>query len=376
VLIVLSCVLLSVAYVCDKIRRRRIAARYQQAANIDIFTVGNSKGGVGKSTILFFLAKEYARRFTDKNILVIDCSVYGDVSKRLLAGSTNDMKTNIRTQYTLECMISSCLTPIAFYEFWRKTFNVLNHVLQISSVDKSENVPTNLFLLSNQKQLDYRSDAFESAANPFSDEDISRVSKSIRLSLEQSNKKWIVLIDTDGGVLHDFTKIAMCTADSIITPLLAGVGGEEDARRLNELFSYVLRLHNKNMSAARFDFAFFNLATSINNHVAVPEIGSPFIPKKDVENAARRIIERFQNASGSPSKYSSILRLDGVIDECFGFVRCGGVGMFDNLTDPWNADAGNMQGDIEILVDKILRIKENHSLPPTNLDSRFGNVSS
>ena len=46
-----------------------------------------SKGGTGKTTVLFHAASQYAKDNPDVNVLIVDCSFAGDVSERLLGGA-------------------------------------------------------------------------------------------------------------------------------------------------------------------------------------------------------------------------------------------------------------------------------------------------
>lgn len=45
------------------------------------------KGGTGKTTVLFHAAAQYAMDHPGENVLVLDCSITGDISERLLGGT-------------------------------------------------------------------------------------------------------------------------------------------------------------------------------------------------------------------------------------------------------------------------------------------------
>eukprot|EP01052_Picozoa_sp_SAG31_P057872 SAG31_NODE_17369_length_673_cov_1.372822_1_plen_143_part_01 len=53
--------------------------------NVQCLTLANHKGGVGKTTIALLLAKQLANDDEAPNVLVVDCSIYGDISRQLLS---------------------------------------------------------------------------------------------------------------------------------------------------------------------------------------------------------------------------------------------------------------------------------------------------
>jgi hypothetical protein len=58
-----------------------------RASQLHAHLIAGSKGGTGKTTILFHAAAQYAFDHPSESVLVIDCSFAGDLSERLLGGA-------------------------------------------------------------------------------------------------------------------------------------------------------------------------------------------------------------------------------------------------------------------------------------------------
>eukprot|EP01036_Dinobryon_divergens_P026061 gene26061-34665_t len=347
--VVLPLVVLSFAvyYVVDyKILRRSQVKRATSADQVKFFTFANHKGGVGKSTIAFFTVKQFSLESDGKNVLVLDFSIFGDLTK-LCLGLTPDGKFQrgddlLRTGATIEDALANCLMPRAWYEFWRKPFSFMNHIQQLSGVPNK-----NVYILTNKKQLQ----GHDSAVLPLSDADVSRVIYQLREDLKRTGKKWLVVADTDGGEMHGYTQLAIGIADSIIIPLTAGMGALHDADRLTRLFNYAERLRQQGLSKATVDYAVFNMAVSKQN---VPWFGSPFTPQNDVGNnmlAVQKLFDEWQQS------YPDLLRpMTRPFKECFGAIRAGGKDFKAAAVNPWIGDAGNAQSDIELFARTLLSI--------------------
>jgi cellulose biosynthesis protein BcsQ len=55
---------------------------------VNVYTIWNNKGGVGKSTIAFNLAARYAELHKDKSVLVLDMCPQANVTMTLLGGGS------------------------------------------------------------------------------------------------------------------------------------------------------------------------------------------------------------------------------------------------------------------------------------------------
>jgi len=104
VTIVVPTVLLFVLY--------RIYGRKASACeHVRVITFANHKGGVGKTTICVFAAKDLASKNPDKNILVLDLSVYRDLTASVV-GDTGFDRPKVTVQRPVCSPLSaSSLTP-------------------------------------------------------------------------------------------------------------------------------------------------------------------------------------------------------------------------------------------------------------------------
>ena len=81
--IVVPTVLLFVLY-------RIYGRKASSCEHVRVITFANHKGGVGKTTICVFAAKELASQNQDKNILVLDLSVYTDLTASVVGDTGFD----------------------------------------------------------------------------------------------------------------------------------------------------------------------------------------------------------------------------------------------------------------------------------------------
>src|ERR1022692_2624793 len=56
---------------------------------IKSYGIWNNKGGVGKSTITFHIASQYAKKHPEESVLVVDLCPQANASMMLLGGGTN-----------------------------------------------------------------------------------------------------------------------------------------------------------------------------------------------------------------------------------------------------------------------------------------------
>jgi cellulose biosynthesis protein BcsQ len=355
----------AVYYVVDYKLRRFQTKRVTSSDQVKFYTFANHKGGVGKSTIAFFTVRQFSRECKGRNVLVLDFSIFGDLTK-LCLGLTPDRKFQrgrdlLRAGATIEDALSNCLMPRAWYEFWRKPFSFLNHIQQLPGVPNK-----NVFILTNKKQMD---EGYDAAVVQLSDADVSRVIYQIREDLKRSGKKWLVVVDTDGGEMHGYTQLAIGIADSIIIPLTAGMGALHDADRLTRLFNYSERLRQQGLSKATVDYAVFNMAVC-SRGVPWEENGtifSPFTPHKDVQEIMKAVVNLFDEWQLSyPDLLQSMTKKSG---DCYGAIRAGGKDFKAAAADPWTGDAGNAQGDIEQFANKLLSIVPGEGVGGRRLDA-------
>lgn len=308
-------------------------------------TFANHKGGVGKSTMAFFSLKELTRRFPEKKFLVIDASTAGDFTKfcfgPTLDGSRQTGSLAVKAKCTLEDFISTVQE-----KKWGKSVRVQDHIFRLETAG----APANLYIMTNKKQFKYDLDKLLELDDAL----ISRVCAQIRQDLSGKDE-WLVLIDTDGGEMTSFTRIAICLANSLVIPLSAAMGAQNDAWRLEPLFEYANRLRNLKLSNATVSYCFFNNVKPANNSSFEFVSGHrmSLTPSTNCKKAISDIINRFDEPNGYIDRYTDLLRPLRAIGS-FGVVRQGGTAFNAAMEDPWGDDGGNAQSEIELLVTKIV----------------------
>ena len=238
----------------------------QEHDGIQIIAAANHKGGVGKTTVLFHLVK-WLTDNTEKNLLVVDASLYGDLTNKL-CGPKADL-TAFRKKGTIESMVSACLMPrswLARCFGWGNGFDVRDHMLPIKSL--CPDGPENLFLMTTSRGWQtwraHRSLGIRQSTNPLSialpssqnhTDVVASVATKFRSSLAADAKEWVVVVDTDGGEMHDGSKLGLALADTIVLPLRTDL---DALPRLCRMLDFLSELHDRKQSHAFIKTAFFN----------------------------------------------------------------------------------------------------------------------
>ena len=175
----------------------------------DVFTFANNKGGSGKSTMLFQLACAYAQARPEESVLVIDLSLYSDVSTLLMGGTH-------REQILAACAGEEALVQVASSPDRRAEgllaslerdagADVLDYA--VAPCETNPKVPANLKLVASCEKL------------PDVEGTYYRVASKLRQSLARLGEGWTVFIDTDHLAASGIGKLAMCAATKILVPL-------------------------------------------------------------------------------------------------------------------------------------------------------------
>jgi len=256
--------------------------------NLKVFTFANHKGGVGKSTTAFFVAKHIAdetntsvqRVETFANVLVIDCSVYTDLTKLLCGREPNTARAARNAGCTVE---GAARRARATAGSWFRSFRADDYMFKVQDV--KPNAPGNLYVMTNEGD--------ESARGLASaHEDISVVAQALRKSLASSTTPWIVLIDTDGGIFHPLTNFALCVADFVVVPTNADLMALD---RLELMLQLMEGLRVKRFSKARISNVFFNQFQSSKNEPNgdAEDIGLRMTVNASIMADMRAVVNRF-----------------------------------------------------------------------------------
>lgn len=210
------------------------------------YVIWNNKGGVGKTTLTFHIATQYARRNPTKAVLVIDLCPQANVSMALLSSREQHGSTRLHELYgqnkTISFYLQKSLQPgpmITADKFLTRVH------------DYNYQVPHNLFLLCGDMYLELvgrhleheRSGIVIPTNNPW-----LNVTSSIRYFIEGSphrihgvteNKTkasfdWVVFIDTNPA-FSVYTEIALAGARKLLIPINADDFSVEAVRCMLDL---------------------------------------------------------------------------------------------------------------------------------------------
>lgn len=254
-------ILVAALYAAAPLLRVALRMRARRHDRLKIFTLANHKGGVGKTTTAFFLAKQLAATNVESRVLVIDCSIYGDITRLLLGSAQDDAAESmvIDRACTVEDYARAVLArATAYLPFLYRRAEATRHVYRLR--DRVSSAPPNLYLMSNRAQWQNgphgQPGAGEhSGLQEMGNDELGAVAQTLRASLAEAEQPWIVIVDTDGGLLHGMTKLALCVADSVIVPSNADTA---DMRRLRVMLRYMQTLRDAGLSTATIGMCFFN----------------------------------------------------------------------------------------------------------------------
>jgi cellulose biosynthesis protein BcsQ len=361
----------------------RRAQRFSE--HLSVYTFANQKGGVGKTATAMLIAKKMALRHTDCNVLVLDCSVFGDITGLLLSDQDGDPPEKavrlIQQGKTIDgqrgnrgAAYSALRANSSWWPTWLTGgFKVKNHMAQVQTLgNPCTDAPPNLYLMTNQMDENMEFDESE-----LSGKAISIVAQTIRSSLvrssEESGRKWIVIVDTDGGTKHTLTQVALCLADYIVVPTDADV---KVIKRIKSMLRFVQSLRRAGFSTAEVGLVFFNMIETTNNDNPNAEsaaLGLNWDPRAaETRTAMQNVVARLQTLRGSfPDELRCVddnMRTDPSGEEqTFGGVRKGGGPTATAFRAPWQTPtSGPIEPDLEIILNKMDRL-------PTrlNLNARF-----
>ncbi len=116
-----------------------------------IYAVWNNKGGVGKTTLTYLLATEYAHKNTDKNVVVLDMCPQANISEMLLGGNGKG-EQNLETCYTNSKSIADYIKK----KYDSARFSLIgsesNYFIKVGGYNGK--MPENLYLLCGSTDLD------------------------------------------------------------------------------------------------------------------------------------------------------------------------------------------------------------------------------
>ena len=247
------------------------------------------KGGTGKTTILFHAAAQYAMDHPRENVLVVDCSMTGDISERLLGGTgAKGGKTAGHSE--IESLYDEGRSAEHLFQFLnanlvmdtdmgkrRSFFSKLRDLAvapdpsscssseastprqgQLTNVVDEFGIPVsyvnpmieldNLFLIPGGGGLSREEPCLgiEGLDNIVA---IRRLSKTLRAHLMNVPGVWRVFFDTDGKLAKSSTvQVVTCSSDSIA---LFTEADTADFRRIEEFIDDLMRGKKRNQAVGK-----------------------------------------------------------------------------------------------------------------------------
>jgi cellulose biosynthesis protein BcsQ len=197
-------------------------------ALLNSYAIWNNKGGVGKSTIAFHLASRYAEAHPDQKVLVLDLCPQANSSMMLLGGGSNGEEHVLKlcTAVTPKTVVGYLSTVIA-----RGAGAALPDPFEfiVPAKDYNTNMPTNLFLLCGDGNLEPMSPAISQAAaaaaltptiQPWKWVHTVFADLLANIAAEDSDADWMVFVDTNPS-FSIYTELAVSSAHRLIVPVNA-----------------------------------------------------------------------------------------------------------------------------------------------------------
>ena len=250
------------------------------------YVIWNNKGGVGKTTLTFHIATEYAKRHqaengTPVNVLVIDLCPQANVSMALLSSPELYGSAHLSTLYRNGKTISHYLKKSTQRG---PTIEAKKFVTRVSEYNPQ--VPANLFLLCGDMKLELVGRHLEYLRRGFDAPDDSpwlNYTRSVQSFIEgseglvdgvsQGDAEWVVFIDTNPA-FSVYTEIALAVARRLIIPINSDDFSVEAVRAMLDLVYGIhpqqgQEEHDEYFEAYR-QYMFSSKATSY--HLRLPKI--------------------------------------------------------------------------------------------------------
>jgi len=234
-------------------------------------------GHTGKTTFCFQTSCFYAKHHPDVQVLVIDFTEEGDLSKRLLGGVDASKRADelFGGVFRLLSHVRE-KTDAGLLSRWlfSQEVDVTQHAIKVA--DHNPNIPENLFLMSSGAWPD--SQQMEAEAR-------RALSAKIKEALDKSTAIWKLFCDTDGDRRpSDFTMIAYNLCMEAIVPLHLN---KSDLDRTETMLGYMHHLREQGEIQTQVLFIVWNCVKSLKDEPCSHrgELGDlglelPFTPTK------------------------------------------------------------------------------------------------
>lgn len=229
-------------------------------------TFWNNKGGTGKSSLAFQTISEYALKFPNKAILVIDLCPQANLSELFMGGLLGNGGANLNNLYneSPSRSIGGYFQERLSTPFNVPNLNAANYITNPSNINS--NVPTNIDLIAGDRIVELQANAISA----LSITQIPGVDTYIKIvdwvndlinAATQLNNYDDVFIDTNPSFAI-YTQIALASTERLLVPVMAD---DSSRRALRNVFSLVYGL---NLPSAIYNqYAFNNKIIQANKQL-------------------------------------------------------------------------------------------------------------
>jgi len=272
------------------------------------YVIWNNKGGVGKSTITFHVASAYAAKNPDRDIVVIDMCPQANVSMILLGGGKIG-ETNLQSLIS-QPVPKTVVGYITDSIIGSDTSKLANYIIRISN--SNSNLPTNMFLLSGDGNLELIDPLLSERANatPLSENDKpwEKVHSIIKKLTEKAitNKPCTFFIDTNPS-FSVYTQIAILAGQYLLVPINAD---DSSIFAITGLFNLIWGTEKAHPVYGKYTFASKVDDLQIERPKVALLLGNRFTQKKGAalafkavsNEAIKKMYEQYIN---SPTRFTS-----------------------------------------------------------------------
>lgn len=232
---------------------------------ITIYSMYNNKGGVGKTTLGFNVASEYAAKNKKSQVLVIDLCPQANISQYLLGGGEKGYKNNQSLQQQ-----KSRSNIVGFLDWLidgNSDFTSIKRSFKVKVSAYNNNIGENVYLIAGDSFLESLSLALNYAVlnpgNRFAwPQFMTAIRRLCELEFDADRyEKMVVFIDCNPS-FSIYTQMALVSSDSLIVPMMA------DYSSLEGLKGIMTLLYGKYQSAATQKYAdkFITFASQVDQH--------------------------------------------------------------------------------------------------------------
>ncbi|MEV4491759.1 ParA family protein [Micromonospora coxensis] len=288
-------------------------------ATLNSYAFWNNKGGVGKSYLCFIASCEYARRYPDTDVYVIDLCPQGNVSETLLGGyESSPAILNKLTSSSPRKTIAGYLESRLSSPF-RQLDDVSPYITR--PVKYNKNVPDNLYLICGDNLLEILSEAIRQTSQLSIPTDAwKQVIEWVKdltfaLSLRSGDRDSVFMVDCNPSFAI-YTQLGLAATRNIVVPFTAD---DSSRRAIENVVALTYGIGDQHVSAySRINFSKRAkeeqvevplLHTFVSNRVTLYD-GQPSRAFQAVASTIEKTLERihqrhrsiFANSGMKPSK--------------------------------------------------------------------------